>query len=193
MNYKIKFTTGGLGMKKIFLLMIGACLYADDEMLAESLEKQITESVVEVVDESQPIAETKPQEVLYLLGDQLVLNTGLVLEFAEHDYLELFDVGDALLFIESEEGYSVVHSLTGVEVSCSVLGQVDGKVLFVLKVMNGMVELSNGDLYLTEGDEEGFWTINTSVLKVVTQDGEMLLDVMSGSTQHVAFLGNLSA
>ena len=274
-------------MKKLFLLMIGACLYADDETIVESLEKQEVEVVAEgidflevnagalvvnegaldqarlaveyarealaraeaaleqakevkskvvfiavkpgaefesanetqeelvaeaenetvatseevvpeevapiaeAVDELQPVAEVETQEVLYLLGDQLVLNTGLVLELEEHDYLELFDVGDALLVKESEVGYSVVHSLTGVEVLCDLFGQVEGKVHFVGKVMNGMVELSNGDLYLTEDDQEGFWTIKTSVLKVVTQDGDMLIDLASGDSQRVAFLGNL--
>ena len=158
-------------MKKIILLLIGASLYANGLAIPE--------------------LDIHSCEVLHLINNQLISTDGLVLELKERNYVELFDEGDSIQVKESNGDYSVIHNLTNIEVPCGLAGIVEGKVHFVGKVMDGMVELSNGELFVTEVDIEGFWTVRTSVLKVVTPNGEILIDLSSGDSQQVVSLGTL--
>ena len=170
-------------MYMIIFFMMNLCLYAEG--------KATPKPVLTIVDQEEILADIQTQEILYLVGNQLVLRNGLVLELKDFNHLELFDVGDALIVNECEGHYSVVHTLTSIEVLSNLVGQIEGKVHFIGKVMDGMVELSNGDLYLTEDDMEGFWTVRTSVLKVVTQSGDILLDLTSGDSRRVVSVGTL--
>ncbi len=183
-------------MKKLMTVLLSGVLFAEDLMFMEEellpsieIENVIEEPEVPVVPEV--VEEPLQQVVCYLTRNQLVLDRGLVLAPNEPEYLELFDVDDDVSVLKISDGYLLVHNLTQVEVICTEIGRVFGKDLVITKTFNEMIELSNGNLYLTGDVEESFWAVTTSVLYVQTDRGDMLIDLSSGVSEYVVCLGSL--
>lgn len=186
-------------MKKWATILLSGALFAEDlpfmeeEMIpsVEILLEEETVSTTDVIEQLYESEEPIEQVIARIKGNYIILDKGLVLAPRDLEYVQLFDEEDDVLVLKISEGYVLVHALTQVEVLCQEVGRVVEKDLSIAKILPDMLELSNGDLYSLEKNEECFWESKESVLIVKTDAGQMIMDGTFGLFEHGVLLGNL--
>ncbi len=131
-------------------------------------------------------------KVQYVVNDQLVLSNNQVFDVKNDSEISIFNIGDEISIDLQDEGYYLLQNSAGRKATCNFFGDVEGKPCLVTKVLDGMVLLSNADLYVLNNNiEQDELAIRTPVVIVNTPTSEVMIDLQSGTSQYVIPFGKI--